>query len=169
MSSPLKVLAIVGSPTTPDQLFMSALGSNRLADTLGAACGRDVEVSLLSWLPAADPAQFTATHSLAASDPGPIDRILRRIGMPRIDAVLRRTPPGRLILSLGPSDPSRVFWRAVQADPQAMALLAGADVVLAVDLPGVRTAWNALRAQLVEHAYYGIASTVKVFATRFSQ
>ena len=118
MKTTLQVVAIIGSPTDPDQLLRSALGESSLEDELELVSQRHVQVRLVSW---------------------------------------------------SPSEESRVFWRAVRESESAVSVLNSADVLLAVDLAGVRTAWKTRRLNPSVDAYYGVASTLKVFATRFAQ
>jgi hypothetical protein len=161
------VVAIIGSPTDPDQLLRSGLGSESLAEALEKASSRDVHVELVSWLPSVDVRECVAVGSLEYR--AAVDRMLGRIGADRLYAFFQKFPAGRLINSLGPLDQSRVFWRAVRKHENAMRSLRSADILLAVDLPAVRTAWQMRRRIRTADAYYGLASTLKVFAARFAQ
>lgn len=167
MNSTLQVVAIIGSRTDPDQLLRSALGGASLEEELAKASERDVVVRLVSWLPSKDIPRGIVVGS--AEKTPTLDRVLARIGAPRLHRILQAYPAGRLLNSLGPLDPSRVLWRAVRESEDAVSLLKSADVLLAVDLAGVRTAWKTRRLNPSIEAYYGLASTVKVFATRFAQ
>lgn len=167
MSSPLQVAAIIGSPTDPDQLFRSALGEDSLQEELAKASGRDVRLQLVSWSPSERFPQGVVVGPTAGTQA--VDRVLTRIGAVRLQGVLQKYPAGRLLNSLGPLDQSRVFWRAIQKREDAMSALRSADVLLAVDLAAVRTAWKTRQNNPSVEAYYGLASTLKVFATRFAQ
>lgn len=167
MSHPLRVIAIIGSPTDPDQLLRSGLGSESLAEALEQASLREVDVQLVSWLPSVDVPEGVAVGALEYR--AALDRTLERIGGNRLHGFFRKFPAGRLINSLGPLDQSRIFWRAVRKHEYAMQSLLSADVLLAVDLPAVRTAWEIRRRSKTAEAYYGLASTLKVFAARFAQ
>lgn len=109
-----------------------------------------------------------ASHVVSPAKAPLTDRIATKLSLDRAAAVLKASPLGRLLLSLGPTDPSRVFWRAVRADPEAMSMLRSADVLLAGDLPAVRTAWQLLRAKQVPAAYFGLQAAEKVFAARYA-
>jgi hypothetical protein len=169
MDNPLNVVIVMASRSVPEQVFRSALGEVSPRAALGLAAGRDVKVSLLSQVPASEELklELTETHVLSPVPTPLLDRILAKLHLAPLENVLRRSPPGRLLLSLGPTDASRVFWRAVRADPSALALLSSADVLLAADLPAVRTAWHCLRSGKVASAYFGLQAAEKVFAARF--
>lgn len=163
MTTVLRVVAIVGSPTDPDQVLRTALEGAALADELGMAAGRPVSVNIISWVPSSSMADAIV---LATSPQSPIDRFLIRLGALRLHAKLRGFPLGRVVNSLGPMDQSRVVWRAARRHESAMTTLQSADVVLAVDQAAVLTAWKLRRRNPSIHAYYGIASTLKVLAAR---
>ncbi len=167
MDKPLNVVVLIGSRSDPEQLFRSALGEATPGAALSRAAGRDVSVSLLSLLPPAADLGLATPHILSPPRTPWLDRLLAKLPLNRLESLLRTSPAGRLLLSLGPTDPSRVFWRSVRADPAAVALLASADVLLAADLPAVRTAWHFLREGKVPAAYFGLQAAEKVFAARY--
>lgn len=167
MDNPLHVVIVLGSQTVPEQVFRSALGELSPQAALSRASGREVKVSLLSRLPASGLQDLAASHVVSPSRTPLADRLLAGLRLNLVDALLRKTPLGRLLISLGPTDPSRVFWRAVRADPTAIAMLSAADVVLAADFPAVRTAWQVLHAGKVPQAYFGLQAAEKVFSARF--
>ncbi len=167
MDKPLNVVVLIGSRSVPEQLFRSALGEDSPHTALGRASGRAVKVSLLSWLPSTAQLDMASSHVVSPRRTPFLDRVLAALPLERLESLLRTSPPGRLLLSLGPTDPSRVYWRSVRADPSAVAMLASADVLLAADLPAVRTAWHFLRAGKVPAAYFGLQAAEKVFAARF--
>jgi len=169
VDKPLNVVVLIGSRSAPEQLFRSALGEESPAAALSRAAGRPVSVSLLSMLPAAEELGLESRQVVAPAKTPLLDRVLAAVPLGRLESVLRTSPLGRLLLSLGPTDPSRVYWRSVQADHAAVALLASADVLLAADLPAVRTAWHFLRAGKVPAAYFGLQAAEKVFAARYGQ
>ncbi|MFP5316045.1 MAG: hypothetical protein ACLGHS_11800, partial [Actinomycetes bacterium] len=105
MSSPLQVVAIIGSPTDPDQLFRSALGGDSLQEELAKASGRDVRLQLVSWSPSERFPQGVVVGTTAGTQA--VDRVLTRIGAVRLQGVLQKYPAGRLLNSLGPLDQSR--------------------------------------------------------------
>lgn len=169
MDKPLHVVIIVGSHSVPDQVFRSALGEVSPGAALSLAAGRDVTVSLLSQIPASEELQLelSSAHLLSPVRAPFYDRLLAKLPLAPLEKMLQSSPPGRLLLSLGPTDPSRVLWRAVRADPVALALLSSADILLAADLPAVRTAWHFLHTGKVRSAYFGLQAAEKVFAARF--
>ncbi|MFC9332423.1 hypothetical protein [Arthrobacter sp. NPDC057009] len=167
MDKPLHVVIVVGSRSVPEQLFRSALGELSPQAALRRAVGRDVSVSVLSQLPPDEAGDLSAVHVVSPSRRPLADRVLARLPLGGAETVLRKSPLGRLLISLGPTDPSRVFWRAVRADPAALAMLSSADVVLAADLPAVRTAWQVLHTGKVPQAYFGLQAAEKVFTARF--
>jgi hypothetical protein len=167
VDKPLHVVIVIGSQSEPEQLFRSALGEHSPQAALSLASGRDVEVSLLSRRLVQESRDLAASHVLSPSRTPLPDRLFARLHLNRLEVLLRKLPLGRLLISLGPTDPSRVFWRAVRADPEALAMLSAADVVLAGDLPAVRTAWHLLHSGKVPSAYFGLQAGVKVFGSRF--
>ena len=168
MDKPLNVVLIVGAPTAPDELIRSALGGATPKSVLSRAAGREVSVSLLSMAAPADLDGFASVHAVSPTRTHAIDRILGKLNLEGLLTALKASPLGRLLISLGPTDSSRIFWRAVSADPHAMAMLHSADVLLAGDLPAVRTAWHLLRAKRVSAAFFGLQAAEKVFAARYA-
>lgn len=168
MDKPLNVILIVGAPTAPEELIRSALGGSTPKSALSRAAGRDVAVSLLSLATPTALDGFASSHVVSPAKTPVTDRIIAMLSLDRVATALKASPPGRLLLSLGPTDPSRIFWRAVRADPDAMAMLRSADVLLAGDLPAVRTAWHLLRSKQVPAAFFGLQAAEKVFAARYA-
>lgn len=168
MDKPLNVVLIVGAPTAPEELIRSALGGPTPQSVLSRAAGREVSVSLLSMSAPADLDGFVSVHAVSPAKTPAVDRILGKLSLQGVLSALKSSPLGRLLISLGPTDPSRIFWRAVSADPHAMAMLRSADVLLAGDLPAVRTAWHLLRAKQVPAAFFGLQAAEKVFAARYA-
>jgi hypothetical protein len=95
------------------------------------------------------------THlRLDEGDRGPLDMLLASLGAFALRARFDGFPVGRLLNSIGPVAPSRVFWRLVRRSPQAIALLRDADIVIASDLETTKAAWIAARRGWVEDAFY---------------
>jgi hypothetical protein len=88
-------------------------------------------------------------HALSA-----LDRWLGRSGAFAIADRISRTPLGRLLNSLGPVDPGRVFWRSVRGNHEARAAIRSADVVIAGDTAAIKTAWLSVRRGWVMRALY---------------
>lgn len=168
VNSCIKVVALVGSATDPDQILRSALADEALSDALATASGRQIELKLVSWLPSSDIALSVAVGE-AGGRRSAMDRLFSLKPPLRFHSALQKFPAGRLINSLGPLDQSRIFWRTVRKNELASSALSTADVLLAVDLPAVRTAWIMRRKNPSSEAYFGIGSTLKVFANRFAR
>ena len=75
--------------------------------------------------------------------PGAIDRLVTTLLPEGLTRVLRASAAGRVIHSLLPIEHGRRVWRRVRRSPQALAMLSSADLVIASDPGGVRTAWFA--------------------------
>jgi hypothetical protein len=96
-----------------------------------------------------------AVHVDVGDDaPGPFDRLLTGLGARTLRARLARFPLGRLLNSMGPLDPGRMFWRAVRRSPAALAAIRSSDIVYAADLASVKTAWIAVRRGWVREGRY---------------
>lgn len=91
---------------------------------------------------------------LSGNGPSPQDRILNVFCAQALRDRLGSFPLGRLLNSMGPADQGRVFWRTLRRDPAALSALKSADVVIAGDLPAVKSAWLALNRNWVRNAYY---------------
>lgn len=165
MSSSIRVVAIVGSTTDPDQLFRSAIGDEALDHALASVTERDIQLELVSWLPSSGSERCISVGGTNRREPI-ADRFFSIIRGKQLHGVLQKVSVGRLINSLGPLDQSRVFWRAVQMNDAALSALASADVLIAVDLPAVRTAWKIRHRNESCDAYFGLSSALKVLATK---
>lgn len=84
----------------------------------------------------------------------PIDRVLRALGAYALRERFDTFPVGRLLNSLGPVAPSRVFWRALKQSPAAMQLLRDSDVAIASDLESTKAAWLAVHRGWVSDSHY---------------
>lgn len=82
------------------------------------------------------------------------DRLLASLGAFALKARFASMPIGRLLNSLGPIDPSRVFWRTLKRHPEAMRLLKSSDVAIAADLAATKAAWLAVHRGWVDQALY---------------
>lgn len=169
MTMPMHVVVIVGGAIGAEQLFRSAFEDRSSATALSMAASRQVDVSLLC-RGATAPIPGIATVRVVTPEKVPlIDRLTSRLHIAPLEEHLRRTPLGRLLLSLGPTDPSKVLWRAIRADPQSMALLSSADILIAADVVAVRTAWKLLQLGKVSDSYFGLQAAEKVFTARFRE
>lgn len=84
----------------------------------------------------------------------PLDRLLAAVGAYALHTRFDTFPIGRLLNSLGPVAPSRVFWRTLKRRPNALSALRAADVVIASDLETTKAAWIAVHRGWVESAHY---------------
>ncbi|MBB5632665.1 hypothetical protein BKA04_000888 [Cryobacterium mesophilum] len=152
------IVVIIGSRHDASQLSALAGEPSRLQQLIESSTD-GVSVTLIS--NGLDrPIPGLAAHvNLAATQPSAIDRVLSRLGATALFRRLATFPIGRLLNSMGPVDAGRVFWRTVRGSRDAMEALAAADIAIAADMPAVRTAWKALRAQRVTEAYYDHRAT----------
>ncbi|MCR2824036.1 hypothetical protein [Microbacterium sp. zg.Y909] len=86
--------------------------------------------------------------------PTPLPSILRRW----VDAAWR-SPAGRNAVRISPWDTSRRLWRAARRDRRLRSLIAGADVVIAVDRDAVFTVWKMSRKRDVGRAWTAVYGT----------
>jgi len=153
-SEPLtqRVVLLFGSGGNTTESTALASESSRLASLLDTATG-PVEVSVIS-LGLSRTITGLAEHiRLDESGRSTADGLLTAVGAFALRTFLASYPAGRLLNSLGPVDPSRVFWRAVKRQPAAMRCLASADVVIATDAATTKTAWLAVHRGWVDDAY----------------
>lgn len=153
MSAPRVVAVLFGSGS--DSTARAALDTelSLLERDLQSADGR-VELRVIARGMTSSPFDGADFIDVGSAPPGPVDRLLRALGGHRLRAALARVPVGRLLNSMGPLDPGRVFWRAVRRHPAARAALRGADAAYAADLAAVTTAWIAVRRGWVREARY---------------
>lgn len=84
------------------------------------------------------------------------DRVLRGIGAITLRDRLATFPAGRLLNSMGPADPAKVFWRALRAHPEAVALATPQTFVIAGDLAATRAARGLLDRGRAARAIWGL-------------
>ncbi len=97
----------------------------------------------------------TSVHVDLSNDArSPLDRFLSAIGGDAIRSRFATFPLGRLLNSMGPLDPGRVFWRALRRNPTALEAVRASDAVYAADLAGVKSAWIAVRRGWVPEGRY---------------
>lgn len=94
------------------------------------------------------------------------DRLLGAIGAYALRARFEGFPIGRLLNTLGPVDPGRVFWRTLTRTPAAMSLLHRADVVIATDLETTKAAWIAVHRGWVAEAFYDHRAVARALQPR---
>ena len=148
-----RIVVLFGSGIDAERSAALASEASKFASLLKAAEER-VDVTAIS-LGVARSIAGTSTHvRLDESRPSLTDRLLAALGAFKVKEALAAFPLGRLLNSLGPVDQSRVFWRAVRQNPEALRLLKSADVAIATDLPATKTAWISVRRGWVDDAFY---------------
>lgn len=152
-----RVVLLFGSGNDGAESSALASESSRLASLLESATG-PVEVSVVSLGLSRAIAGTTEHIRLDESGRSVTDRLLTAVGAFALKARLAAFPLGRLVNSLGPVDPSRVFWRTVRRHPQAMSLVTSANVVIATDLAATKAAWLAVHRGWVDNAYFDTRS-----------
>jgi len=146
-----RVVVVAGSPVDYDSYTVVAAGGSRLQQLMDEG---GIQVTVLSAGP--DPVVEGADRQVDVGRraESPVDRVLVAFGARGLYRRLARFPLGRLLNSLGPVDPGRVMWRAVRRDADAREALTGADIVLAADPAGIKTAWTAARRGWTAEAFY---------------
>lgn len=120
-----------------------------LSDTNGPSVVNVISLSFWRRIPG------VSEHiQLDDSDPGIADRLLAMTGVFAIRRWFETFPIGRLLNSLGPVDPSRVFWRKVKRNARALHLLKSANSVIATDLATTKTAWLAVHRNWTNSGFY---------------
>jgi len=133
----------------------AALETERsLLEQLCDAHGDAVELRVVSRGVARSPLTTDTHIQLGDEQPGWPDRLLTALGGEKIRARFATFPLGRLLNSMGPLDPGRIFWRAVRRNPAALHAIRTSDAVYAADLAGVKTAWIAVRRGWVPEGRY---------------
>jgi hypothetical protein len=167
VNSAPSIVLLVGSDADPSALLGSIARQTPLDVLLTPEGAPTASVSLISLLEPSEPLSGV-THSirLDRTNPGILDRMLVTAPASALSRMAARSPIGRLIASFGPADPSRVFRRAVERSEEARRSIETADVLVAVDLPAARTAWDALRAGRVSRALYGVRAAARKLSER---
>lgn len=160
------VLLVVGTDAPADAALQPRLGGADAPTYLSPGDPDAVVVDLVCRRPPATPLPGVRRVVAVAPPAGLWPRLERTTAAARAVAAARRTPAGRLALSLSPFDGGRQMWRAVRATPAARDLAAQAALVVAVDDEGVRTAWEWRRAGVVPEAFQGLLAAARLLATR---
>jgi len=148
-----RIVLLFGSGLDAERSGALASEASQLASLVKDAIG-SVDVSVIS-LGLSRPIAGTSEHiRLDESRRSFTDRFLTSVGAFSLRTRFATFPIGRLLNSLGPVDPSRVFWRAVRRHPEARRLLERADIAIATDLAATKTAWLAAQRGWVEEALY---------------
>jgi len=148
-----RIVLLFGPGLEAETSTALALESSQLVSLLKGAHGA-VDVSVIS-LGLSRTISGTSEHiRLDGLGRSFTDRLLTAVGAFALEAPLAAFPLGRLLNSLGPVDPNRLFWRAVKGHPDAIRLLKSANIVIATDLAATKTAWLAVRRSWVDDAFY---------------
>jgi FAD/FMN-containing dehydrogenase len=148
-----RIVLLFGSGIDAERSTALASEDSQLAVILRSAT-EPVDVSVIS-LGLSRMIAGTSEHlRLDGSGRSPTDRLLAAVGASAVKARFSAFPLGRLLNSLGPVDPGRIFWRTVRRNPDAMRLLRDADIAIAADLAATKTAWLAVHRGWVGDALY---------------
>jgi hypothetical protein len=119
-----------------------------------ASDGNRTNVDVVS-LGLSRPVEGARRHlELSLGGTSPVDKLLRAVGAFALRKRFAKFPLGRLLNSMGPVDPGRVFWRSVRRNGEALAMLRAADLLIAADLAATKTAWIAANRRWVAEAHY---------------
>jgi hypothetical protein len=159
------VVLLVGAPVDPAAVILPALGGRSINQLIAEAIGAPVTVSLVAWTPPkTEISGVSVVVSLDAERRSGPDRLLGAIGAGAVARRLGRYPAGRLLNSIGPVDQSRIFLRSTRNVASARTIIEDSEVVIAVDAPAIRTAWEALHRGSASHAYYGVSAAISELA-----
>ncbi len=158
----LHVLVLVANDAEVVERLDSEYSKTGLVAALAAAAQRDVILTIATTEPLTHVdkpyAQHAIIHSLRSEKAPITDRLLAKLGAVRIRAALTTTPLGRLINSLSATDPSRIFARAYRHNPVVSA--DEFDLVIALDIASIRTAWLLNRRHRATSATFGEAAAI---------
>jgi hypothetical protein len=123
---------------SPSGQALANLAKLRADIAAAGAASADAEVVLLGWDVSSAPGEVTAI-SLRPNAPAgdSMSRLLHR--------TLRKSYWGLNLIRLSPWDSGRVFWRGVKRSRAAMDVLAGGDVLIALERDGLLAVWKAAR------------------------
>lgn len=155
MSAPSsrRVLLLVGSGADVTQRAVLETESTPFGKLL-AQHGGAIELNMVSW-GVEGPFEGMVVHARLEQASRPAaDRLLRAVGVYSLRRRFERFPIGRLLNSIGPVAPSRVFWRAMKQHPEALHLLRSSDIAIATDLESTKAAWIAVHRGWVDDAYF---------------
>lgn len=158
----LTVLVLVSNDAEVLERLDSNYSATGLVDALAAAAQREVSLTLATREPAKHAtkpyAQSATIHSLSSTTAPFADRLLATVKAAQLRAALTTTPLGRLINSLSPTDPSRVFARAYRHTPVKASQ--EFDLVIALDVAAIRTAWLLNKRHRSTGAVFGDAAAL---------
>ena len=119
MMTTTSVVLLFGSDVDAGHVSTLASERSRLQSIIEETPGA-VEVDLVSFgLDRTFPGIRTHVN-LKGRSLGPLDAVLRAMGVFALRRKCATFPLGRLLNSMGPVDPGRVFWRAVRRDQTAL-------------------------------------------------
>lgn len=166
----LRTLVLVANDSEVIERLDNEYSTAGLAAALVSAAHREVLVTFATREPqkhAAKPyARDAIIHSLASPTRPLTDRVLASLGAAKLRAALTATPIGRLINSLSPTDPSRVFARAYRHTP--VTTPPEFDLVIALDVAAIRTAWFFAKRNRATTAVFGDAAALAYLSEQSS-
>lgn len=149
----LRVVLLVGADGDAPQGSVLGSESTPLAKLIADAGGA-IELNIVS-LGTSRSFPGAAVHARLDHLPrSRADRLMRTVGAYGLRERFETFPIGRLLNSLGPLAPSRVFWRGLRQQPRAIQLIRACDVAIATDLETTKAAWLAVHRGWVDDAYY---------------
>jgi glycosyltransferase involved in cell wall biosynthesis len=162
---PRRVVVVVGSEAPADEALASIAGGGNLADRLGTP-DRPAQVTVVCRVAPAAGIEGVSDVVVVGQDSSALGRLSRTGAYGAAESAAARSVPGRVLASISPMDPTRTMWRAVRASGPAVDAVRGADLVVAADLPAVRTAWSMLRRGAAPRAVYGVSAAERMTLDR---
>jgi hypothetical protein len=159
MTSPTTVVLLFGSTSDPITVLAAAQQSTDVTAALTDAVGGEVLVSAIAFTKPS--VAIPGISTIVVRDTTLRARILSATGITALTRTLLQSPAGRLLASLGPADQSRVFWRAVAHDPEALALLQSVEIIIACDLQATLAAWTVVRRGTATSAWHGLPAALR--------
>lgn len=115
-------------------------------------------VDVVSWGPASAPLDEVAGTHVVVGPPA----AARPTSLPgKVVRKLDRSKPGKLVRRVVQGGLSRRFWSRVRHDDTARRLLLDADLVVALDVASIRSAWAIARRRPEVVAVYGAAAAAQ--------
>jgi hypothetical protein len=149
----VKLVLLVGAEGDAPAGGVLGSESTPLAKLLGESAGA-IELKVVSFGTSRVFAKAAVHLRLDQHDRSLTDRLLTALGAFALRERLANFPIGRLLESIGPIARSRVFWRTLKRNPEAIGLLRTSDVAIATDLETTKAAWIAVHRGWVDDAYY---------------
>lgn len=163
----MRVTVVIGNESDPSQVLLAALGPVSLRAAFPKPEDENLSLALISWsAPSQCPFDINQTVPVGSLPLPWMDTILNKPLALRLLSKLRKHPIGRLIISCGPADTGRVFWRRVRTQPELVHLLDSSDVLIAADSAATRACWHSSKRNPKQSAYFGIQAAIKIQESR---